>query len=312
MNDQLSAALGRVTLARWKAGVVSVARDSTVEVPPGFGGLYAVASGCIRLRSSHNSPQTATLVAGDFGLTLLGDGFRLSEGTGSIATSFDDFLDYAAGRGFNGVNTTTIVFGFFPLSTLGTNPFVSVLPEIIHLSGRASPILVRAQSIVELISEEQQSRVAGWEATVNSLVHVLLLQTLRAYVTTQPGVPRQANWLRASMDPTIGPVLVRIHTEPEKPWTVNALAREANMAKSAFSERFREVVGEPPLQYLTRYRMQKACEFLCESDLGVKEIAARVGYEAASSFSNAFKRLIGKSPADFRKNLERDRDDGSQ
>ncbi len=292
-------------LPRWRAGAATIARDSTVEIPQGFGGFYAVATGSIRLRSSTDSDESAavtTLVAGDFGLTLLGHAHLLIEGVGSTPVAFEQLLSGQCGQGLIGPSDTSIVHGFFPLTGIGRNPFTGVIPEMIIITGQSSPLLANMKPIIKWIQEEQTTRFAGWEATVNRLVKILFVQTLRAYVAAQPGVPRQSNWLVAAMDSAIGPVLGRIHAEPEKPWTVNSLAKEANMAKSAFSERFRQVVGEPPLQYLTAYRMQKACELLCESELGVKEIASRVGYESASSFSNAFKRLNGNSPAGYRKN----------
>jgi AraC-like DNA-binding protein len=238
--------------------------------------------------------------AGDFGLSLLGHGARLGHGTASKAIAVER-LRVGAQSGVVGANEPLVIWAYFPLVALGRNPFAGVLPEFIHVSRRANPLVENAQPLVEFIVQEYKTRVAGWEATVESVVKTLLSQALRAYVTSQSGILRHASWLSAAMDPTIGPVLTRIHDQPEMPWTVNSLARECNMAKSAFSERFREVVGESPLQYVTGYRMQKACELLCESELAVKEIATRVGYECASSFSNAFKRLIGKSPADFRK-----------
>jgi AraC-like DNA-binding protein len=93
-----------------------------------------------------------------------------------------------------------------------------------------------------------------------------------------------------------------IHSRPEAAWTVTSLAEQVNMSKSAFSERFREVVGKPPLHYLTEYRLRKACQLLSETRLGVKEISSQVGYDSVSSFSTAFKRWIGNSPSAFHRN----------
>jgi AraC-like DNA-binding protein len=117
----------------------------------------------------------------------------------------------------------------------------------------------------------------------------------------QPEQVDRGNWIQAALDSAIGPVLAMLHESPAKPWTVAMLARQAHMAKSAFSERFRAAVGQPPLKYLTEYRVKLACQLLRGSDFGVKEIAKSVGYESASSFSNAFKRWVGVSPADYRR-----------
>ena len=203
-------------------------------------------------------------------------------------------------------NENKLVYGFYSLTGFEKNPFAGVMPEILHISEDSSPLLASAKQLIELILDEQIAGITGWQATVNRLVQVLFLNAVRAHLASLTRASGQTNWLHGAMDPTIGPAIGRMHSEPEKPWTVNSLAKETNLGKSAFSERFRQIVGEPPLQYLTGCRMQQACELLIESDLGVKEVASRVGYESASSFSNAFKRLIGTSPADFRASSRRE------
>ena len=132
---------------------------------------------------------------------------------------------------------------------------------------------------------------------------VLCQQLIRAHVDGGAGDDEATkSELLASpiFDPFIRPALVLIHSEPDKPWTVANLARHVQMSRSAFSDRFRDVVGVPPLQYLTQFRMRRACELLCNSKLGVKQIAAMVGYESPSSFTSAFKRITGASPASYR------------
>ncbi len=151
---------------------------------------------------------------------------------------------------------------------------------------------------------ESRDAELGWQAVVTEVVRTLFTQLIRALTLNmdlEPESTERGNWIRAALDSSIGPVLALLHDSPAKPWTVAMLARQAHMAKSAFSERFRAAVGQPPLKYLTEYRVKLACQLLRETDFGVKEIAKNVGYESASSFSNAFKRWVGLSPADYRR-----------
>jgi AraC-like DNA-binding protein len=152
---------------------------------------------------------------------------------------------------------------------------------------------------------EQRAGQPGWQAIVNQYVQILFHQTLRAFVSCGKTAPEPSDVGSADTsslvtDPIIGLVVGLLHAQPDKPWTVASLARWVNMSRSAFSERFREVVGSPPLHYLTELRMARACELLKGSDLGVKQIAGLVGYESPSSFTNAFKRWHGVSPATYR------------
>jgi len=107
--------------------------------------------------------------------------------------------------------------------------------------------------------------------------------------------------MRAITDAVVGPVLKSLADKPEDPWTVPMMAGMAKISRSAFSVRFRDLVGLPPLQYLTKIRMQKACHLLREETLGITRIASGVGYESPVSFSNAFKRWTGLSPTEYRR-----------
>ncbi len=109
---------------------------------------------------------------------------------------------------------------------------------------------------------------------------------------------------RALIDPQIGRALSLIHEKPEDDWTVESLASKVGMSRSAFAARFAQLVEEPPLTYLTRWRMQKASRLLETSHAGVAEVAKRVGYDAEAAFSKAFKRWIGVAPGAYRRKAE--------
>jgi len=110
-----------------------------------------------------------------------------------------------------------------------------------------------------------------------------------------------ANWLRALADPRIGRAIRLMHAQPEATWTVGLLARQAAMARSTFSARFVELVGRSPLEYLTDWRMQKACCLLRAAQTELKDVAAQVGYESVAAFSKAFTRWAGMAPGAYRR-----------
>ena len=131
---------------------------------------------------------------------------------------------------------------------------------------------------------------------------ILVVQAVRAHLAQSGGGCK--GWLRALIDPQIGRALSLIHEKPEDDWTVESPASKFGMSRSAFAARFAQLVEEPPLTYLTRWRMQKASRLLETSQAGVAEVAKRVGYDAEAAFSKAFKRWIGVAPGAYRRTAE--------
>jgi AraC-like DNA-binding protein len=131
------------------------------------------------------------------------------------------------------------------------------------------------------------------------LIDIILVQAARVWVEEQP--QDQGGWLGALRDPQIGVALGLIHREPQRNWSVSALAREVGMSRSIFAAKFSSLVGDPPLSYLTRWRLWQASKLLVEGNLSVAETAQRVGYESEAAFSKAFKRHFGQSPLAYRR-----------
>jgi AraC-like DNA-binding protein len=133
------------------------------------------------------------------------------------------------------------------------------------------------------------------------LEEVLFIQTLRANIASGSEDCKRG-WLRAIFDPQIGAALRSIHENVNSPWTVESLAAAAGMSRSAFALRFKEILGQTPLDYLTEWRMQKAMPLLRNGDKKLVEIARMVGYESDAAFSRAFKRVVGIAPRKYRQN----------
>jgi AraC-like DNA-binding protein len=305
ISDPLSGILDRLRAVPWSTGVASFHQHWDMDTPPGLVSLYVAAQGCFHLTIDGQS--TPLLIdQGTFVLLTHGRPHHISDPAGSSHGAWTDdrwsALECdAAGR----VARTTIVYGHFPTQSLGRNRLSAVFPPVACLTTASTPVLMRSTPIVDLVVQESRDAQAGWQAIVTNAVMTLFTQALRQLtlqLQADGQLHEKANWIQAALDSSIGPILARLHESPGQPWTVSLLARQARMAKSAFSERFRQMVGQPPLKYLTEYRIHLACQLLRETDFGVKEIAGHVGYESASSFSNAFKRWVGRSPADYRRN----------
>ncbi len=193
---------------------------------------------------------------------------------------------------------TSLIKGVFDIGGAQAPTLLAGLPRVVTLcasDGRASP---RIAATVELLLAESAEPGPASTLVLQRLADVLVVQVLR---TIADHSDYQERGLRALSDPPVHTALELMHTRVAAPWTVANLAREVGLSRSAFAARFGDLVGEPPLQYLTRWRMARAAEFLRESKDAVGAISLRVGYESVPSFIKAFKRWQGVSPGAFRR-----------
>jgi len=145
-----------------------------------------------------------------------------------------------------------------------------------------------------MIAAEAKEMNPGGETMITRLADILVIHAIRFWITHSPSA--QTGWLGALRDPQIGRVISKIHREPGRAWTIESLASEASMSRSAFAAHFTELVGEPAMRYVTRWRMSTALARLAESNITVSEVANSLGYESEAAFSRAFKRHLGVSP----------------
>jgi AraC-like DNA-binding protein len=192
---------------------------------------------------------------------------------------------------------TTMIGGRFEIENAVGNPLLASLPAVIHVRGDRGVPVQWMESTLQFISAEMVSGQPGAETVVSRLADILFVQALRAHLA---GGERRG-WLRALVDPQIGQALGSIHERPEQAWTVESLAAKVGMSRSAFAARFTELVQEPPLTYLTRWRMTMASSLLRSGSTSVGEVAGRVGYDAEAAFSKAFKRWTGSAPGALRR-----------
>lgn len=148
------------------------------------------------------------------------------------------------------------------------------------------------------MAAEARELHAGGETVITRLADILVIQAIRAWLARDPAA--HTGWLGALRDKQIGRAIALIHRDPSRPWTLASLAHHAAMSRSAFSARFTQLVGEPAMHYVARWKMHAAQVSLKEEDIPLSELAARLGYESEAAFSRAFKRHVGVAPGAVR------------
>jgi AraC-like DNA-binding protein len=188
----------------------------------------------------------------------------------------------------------TIVCGAYRLRRHRPHPLLRDLPEVVHLPavpGRHPGL----RAMVQLLGDELETRPPGAAVVAPSLVDALLVYMLRAWL----GETSQG-WSAALADPVTARALAAIHGAPERAWTVEQLGVAAGLSRAAFARRFTALVGEPPLTYLTRWRMTLALRLLRDTDKPLAQVAAAIGYGSAFAFAKAFRREHAATPGEYR------------
>jgi AraC-like DNA-binding protein len=196
--------------------------------------------------------------------------------------------------------TTVMLTGCFTLDSSFSKPVVDLLPSTIHIKAD-EPQSSTLQNTIRLLADEMQHDAPGSQVIVNRLTDVFFLQAIRFYMSKHKDCA--SHWLRAVGDPQIGRVLTAMHGDMTRLWTVEELAAEGGMSRAGFAMRFKQLVGETPLEYLTRWRMYKATRLLRDRGRKLLEVANSVGYDSDAAFNRAFKRMHGVSAGEYRRTI---------
>jgi AraC family transcriptional regulator, alkane utilization regulator len=187
-----------------------------------------------------------------------------------------------------------VLSGHFRFDVDLARPLVTALPPLLHLrSAGTPPAWLRIG--LQFIAEETAAVRPGQQTILNRVADILLVEALRDHVQSLP--EGSGNWLLALRDKALAAALAAMHRQPGRDWSVPELAEVAHLSRSAFAERFTQLIGVPPLTYLTQYRMRVAAWKLAHSSLSVAQVATQVGYASETAFSQAFKRHHGEPPS---------------
>jgi AraC-like DNA-binding protein/mannose-6-phosphate isomerase-like protein (cupin superfamily) len=196
---------------------------------------------------------------------------------------------------------TLLLCGTYLLDRERPHPVLSGLPDVVVVP--ADPGRHRSlHTAISLLGEELDAQRPGSAAVVPALVDALLVLILRAWFEGRE-CPTDRSWGRALTDPAVAQSLGLIHEKPSAAWTVAELASDVGLSRAAFARRFTEAVGEPPLTYLSRWRMTTAARLLRDHDRPLATVAKEIGYTSEFAFAKAFKRDFGVPPGTYRKQL---------
>ncbi len=199
-------------------------------------------------------------------------------------------------------NDTMMLCGAYLLDQARPHPLFAELPEVIHLSARAGrhPAL---RATLDLLDMELEQVRPGSGAMLPALLDLLLLHVLRAWLDEHAS-DKGTGWVAALHDPAVAAALGALHDDPGRQWTVGELGTHAGLSRAAFARRFTALVGQPPLTYLTWWRLTLAARFLRDSDTPLAVVARKIGYQSEFAFAHAFKRQYGQPPGRFRRSAE--------
>ncbi|HXI49737.1 MAG TPA: AraC family transcriptional regulator [Steroidobacteraceae bacterium] len=188
------------------------------------------------------------------------------------------------------------VCGFLGCDARPFNPLLTALPRVILVSGHASGAL--ASYVQFALAESKEPRMGG-QCVLGRLSELMFVDVVRHYLETLP--PDRTGWLAGLRDPFVGRALSAFHRNPTRDWTIETMAKNVGLSRSALAERFTQFVGQPLMQYLANWRMQLAANHLLSGMESVAVIANLVGYDSEAAFSRAFKKAVGTPPGEWRK-----------
>ncbi len=244
--------------------------------------------------------EPVELLPGDVIVFPHGDPHVMSSGRGvrigpDVHSSAPARYPHTVLLGDQGPRVTSFLCGFLGCDRRPFNPLLAALPRRLHMRGMSSAWF---GAFTRQLTEESHLGRPGADTVLTRLAEVMFIEVLRRYLEELP--PGQTGWLAGLRDEVVGRVLTLLHGRPGHAWTLPELAREAASSRSVVAKRFAELVGQPPMQYLTQWRMQVAATLLAQSGAKVAAIGAEVGYDSEAAFSRAFKKATGLAPGAWR------------
>jgi AraC-like DNA-binding protein len=315
--DALSEALNSVRMtgaiyyslectAPWGFSVPHLSEDFAQVLAPGTERLvsyHLVTEGRALVQFGEEAP--IEVEAGDVVIIPHGDAHNFWNGSPQqLIDSGDTLRQYLAGTlTFMGVDgggeATRFVCGYFGCERHADRMFLAGLPTMIKINVRGDEAGAWIENSIRHLIADARANRPGHAVLLAKTSEALFVEALRRYMESLP--PEQSGWLAAARDPVVGAALAMMHRKPFEAWTLERLAAEAGASRSVLAERFSRYLGEPPLTYLARWRLQLACRLLETSRKTIQQIASEVGYDSEASFNRAFKREFGEPPARYRK-----------
>lgn len=313
--DALSDVLGAVRLsggvfleAEFTAPWCIVARVGPEDcrphgpVPAHIIAYHYVVAGRLVLQLSGEEP--VPVAAGEIVLLPRNDPHTLASAPGLRPVVVDALVQPPASSGparlcYGGGGTPTQLICGFLGCEVPNNPLLASLPSALRLALGQGLAGAWIDHSFRLAAEESAAEGGGSAILLGRLAELLFVEAVRGYLASLPD--DQTGWLAGVRDPVVGKALALLHTRAGEPWTTGALARQAGLSRSSFAERFRLLIGMPPMRYLAHWRMQLAAASLRQGRRSIAQIAGDVGYDSDAAFNRAFKRAYGQAPSTWRR-----------
>jgi AraC-like DNA-binding protein len=291
------------------SGVVYTRSELTapwgIELPalPGCLMFHVVTTGRLWVEVPDAEPRW--LAPGEVLLVPHGEGHRIASAPGTPTRTLFDLPRerlserYEVLRFGGGGEPTHLMCGAVRFDHPAARRIVAMLPGLLSIRAERAPDAEWMRGTLRWMAAEAGEMRPGGEAILSRLADVLVIEAIRSWIAEDSTA--RSGWLGALRDPQIGRALACVHREPARPWSVAALAAEAAMSRSAFAARFAELVGEPAMRYVARWRMQVALRWLQEDDVSIAEVAGRLGYASEAAFSRAFRRVVGAWPGSVKR-----------
>jgi AraC-like DNA-binding protein len=265
---------------------------------------HVVVEGSCRARLLDEA-AAVQLAAGDLLMFPHGDGHLIGSDVRRTPVAAETLVQASPNGGLarivhgGGGNRTRFVCGYMACDSRLCRPMIGALPRMLRVplgDSAATSWIVR---VLEHAAEESRAPRAGTGAVLARLSELLFVEAIRRYIETLP--EQERSWLAGLRDPHVSQALGLLHADPARQWTVDDLGRKAGLSRSALAERFTLLIGEPPMQYLKRWRLALGARELKERSESVVHVAQQVGYESEAAFNRAFKREFGMPPATWRR-----------
>ena len=279
-----------------------------LAVPRHVIATHFVAGGDMRLRVEGSQPVDVR--AGEFVMLPHNDPHVFGSHLDVRQTTARDVIQSPRADGiaridYGGGGAVTQLLCGYLASDAPFDPLMSALPPVLKLDVRATASGAWIESSFRFAASEIAAGRLGSTTVIAKLSELLFVEAVSQFVVNLPAERR--GWLAGARDPHVGRALAALHARPNEAWTAEALALEVGMSRSVFAERFSTLVGQPPMQYLTGWRMHVAAQRLREGHASVAQIGFAIGYDSEAAFSRAFKRQFGTSPSAWRRRLESER-----
>lgn len=243
--------------------------------------------------------DAVSVKSGEVAICPTGAAHTMSLGQGAAVMAIEAVLQGKASRPVShvGQNATELVCGAFLATAAPLNPMLAALPPVVKVATSDTTFSPMLAGVAWMLAHELDRDALGG-FTAARVIELFCAEAIRAFQRKEGA--ESTGWFKGLSDPRISEVVRRIHAAPAEPWSVESLASVVALSPSRFAARFREVMGRSVMGYVAAWRANVACRLLRESQMGLGEIAGRVGYESLPAFSRAFKAQLGQAPAAWR------------